>query len=94
MADRSSGCEEQAGFVGRDVRLSIPPATHDVSRMTVDSRCDHPEITDFDVVWLCCEPAMVSFYEKWGFQFIDDGRTWMHRLNVDSFPDPEGGPDA
>jgi GNAT superfamily N-acetyltransferase len=62
-----------------------------LGRRLVEALLSHRDIKDVEVVWLCCDPKMVPFYKKWGFDLIVDNRAWMHRLLTDSFPVPEGG---
>ena len=62
-----------------------------LGRRLVDTLMEHPQLKDVEVIWLCCDPKMIPFYEKWGYDLIVDERAWMHRLLTDSFPVPEGG---
>jgi GNAT superfamily N-acetyltransferase len=62
-----------------------------LGRQLIDVLVAHHQVENVEVVWLCCDPKMVPFYEKWGFDLIVDNRAWMHRLLTDSFPVPEGG---
>jgi hypothetical protein len=37
----------------------------------------HPRLQLVSVIWLCCQPEMVPFYEKWGFRVFEEGQLWM-----------------
>ena len=51
-----------------------------LGRRLVEAIGDHPLTKDVKVIWLSCEPSLVPFYRRWGFDVIEDELTWMHKV--------------
>ncbi|HSG71914.1 MAG TPA: GNAT family N-acetyltransferase, partial [Planctomycetaceae bacterium] len=71
-----------------DVMIDEQYQGRGLGRHLIDVLVSHHQIENVEVIWLCCDPKMIPFYEKWGFNLIVDHRAWMHRLLTDSFPVP------
>lgn len=48
-----------------------------LGRILMDCVTDHPRLRRVSTIWLCCNPDMTAFYEKWGFRVFDEGQLWM-----------------
>jgi GNAT superfamily N-acetyltransferase len=62
-----------------DVIVAEPYRNQGLGRKLVEAVVGHPELKQVPVIWLCCEPNMTPFYEKWGFEFVDPEIKWMYR---------------
>jgi predicted GNAT family N-acyltransferase len=43
----------------------------------MDAVSKHPRLQRVSTLWLCCNPDMTAFYEKWGFKIFNEGQLWM-----------------
>jgi ribosomal protein S18 acetylase RimI-like enzyme len=48
-----------------------------LGRRLMDAVCQHPQLQRVSTLWLCCNPDMTAFYEKWGFRIFSEGQLWM-----------------
>lgn len=48
-----------------------------VGRLLMNAVAQHSRLQRVSTLWLCCNPEMVPFYEKWGFRVYDEGPLWM-----------------
>ncbi len=74
-------CRVLTDFVFRatiyDVIVAAPYRGQGLGRQLLDAITGHPRLQRVSVLWLCCEPEMVPFYEKWGFVIYNEGPVWM-----------------
>ena len=74
-------CRVLTDFVFRapiyDVIVAPPHRGQGLGRRLLDAITTHPRLQNVSVLWLCCEPDMVPFYEKWGFTIYNEGPVWM-----------------
>jgi ribosomal protein S18 acetylase RimI-like enzyme len=74
-------CRVLTDFVFRatiyDVIVAPPHRGQGLGRRLLDAITTHPRLQNVSVLWLCCEPDRVPFYEKWGFTIYNEGPVWM-----------------
>ena len=74
-------CRILTDFVFRatiyDVIVAAPLRGQGLGKKLMDTVSQHPRLQRVSTLWLCCNPDMTPFYEKWGFRVFDEGQLWM-----------------
>ena len=74
-------CRILTDFVFRatiyDVIVAEPLRGQGFGRRLMDCVSHHPRLQRVSTLWLCCNPDMTPFYEKWGFKVFNEGQLWM-----------------
>lgn len=80
-------CRVLTDFVFRatiyDVIVAAALRGESLGRRLMDSVSRHPRLQRVSTIWLCCNPDVVPFYEKWGFRVFDEGQLWMLKAQRD-----------
>jgi GNAT superfamily N-acetyltransferase len=51
-----------------------------LGKRLLDALTDHPKLQRVSLVYLCCEPKMFPFYERWGFAEYSGRAEWMLKI--------------
>lgn len=51
-----------------------------LGRRLMEALCSHPKLERVSFIYLCCEPKLFSFYERWGFSPYEGRTEWMIKV--------------
>ena len=52
-----------------------------LGRRPMRTLCEHPKLQSVSLIYLACEPRLVSFYEEFGFQPYAARMEWMMKVH-------------
>lgn len=77
-------CRLLTDFVFRatlyDVVVAADHRGSGLGRRLMEAVAAHPKLQRVEVIWLCCLPELIPFYEQWGFSVFSGEPRWMHKV--------------
>lgn len=74
-------CRVLTDFVFRatvyDVMVRADLQGQGLGKHLMDRLHSHPKLTKVSLLYLCCEPDLFEFYQRWGFKVYDERTVWM-----------------
>jgi predicted N-acetyltransferase YhbS len=63
-----------------DVMVAQELQGQGLGKRLMDALCRHPRLQRVSFIYLCCEPGMFPFYERFGFALYEGRTEWMIKI--------------